>query len=320
MRSGFAPIFAILAVAAACRDQVNPGDISAKRQRPPPPPPPVLDPSFPTFTRDGLLSPVRAVATDKGWLLVTDARLRMITRVDPVSLLPDQAFRVPSAPSAVGLLGGKVLVGNPGRQTVDLYTAQGGTSVGSVGPGMVGYASDIATDAARGLAFVLDQQARQVKVFDGDGALLGLIGGAGTGTTQLVTPVGVALDTLRQEVLVSDYGTPPTVMASVKIYAYDGTYLDQISGAGRCGMLGCSGGFSRPQGLAVSGLGRVFLADALLGQVLVYDRGTKALLRTLGGYPTLYGPSDIVIGRSDDVFVVSNLTAAVVAFRGEAAR
>lgn len=265
-------------------------------------------------------SPVRASGTTEGRLLVTDARLRMVLRVDPVSLQPDQAMRTSGEPGAVALLGQRIFVGNAARQTVDVYDAQGGGSAGNFGNGAVGYPTDIAVDASRRLVFVVDGQGQSVKVFTTHGTLVQVIGGPGAGGNQLLVPIGIAVDTARQQILVSDYGAPPSTKASVKIFAYDGSVVDVISGAGRCGMLGCSGGFSRPQGVALSRLDKVFVVDALLGQVLVFDRGTKTLERSIGSPSVLYVPSDVVIDANDDVFVVSNGTMSIVRFAKAAAQ
>jgi len=310
-----------LALLLACDDGLEP--VTPPKPEPPPvttPPPTGPDPSLPAFLLDHIASPVRAVATGTGRLLVADSRLRMVVRVDPASLQPDQGLRIAGKPSAVAILDQRIYVGNPDRQTVEIYRAQGGGSAGSFGSGAVAYPSDIAVDPGRGLVFVVDGRSQQVRVFTATGALVQVIGAPGPGTNQFLAPIGIAVDTARQEVLVSDYGAPPTVKAAVKIFRYDGSYVDQISGAGRCAGSGCSGGFSRPQGLAVSRLGKIFLADALLGQILVYDRAAKTLDRVLGGYPTLYVPVDVVIGKNDDVFVVSKLTARVVLFPAAASQ
>lgn len=316
-------MFAAIPLAGCVEDVATPEAALKRDKRPPPPPPPPpapdpVDPTLPGFFLDGMASPVRAFGTPEGRLLVTDAKHKMVLRVDPVSLRPDQALRVGGKPLGVAHLGQRIYVGNADRATVEIYAAQGGDLIGDVGRGMVTYPSDIAVDPLRGLVFVVDGVERMVKVFDSAGLLVRYIAGPGTAADQLVTPIGIVVDTARQQILVSDYGAPPEVKASVKIFDYDGTYVDLISGAGKCGMLGCTGGFSRPQGLAITPGGQIYLADAMLSQVLVFDRATKALVRTIGGYPTLHVPAGVVITARGDLFVVSTATASVVAFLGGA--
>jgi DNA-binding beta-propeller fold protein YncE len=244
----------------------------------------------------------------------------MILSVDPVTLRADQGFQVEGRPLAIGLIGKRVFVGNVSKRTIEVYDAHGGSLQRSFGPGAVEHPTDLAVDDVLGLIFVLDGGTKQVKVFDTRGVSRGTISGPGTGAEWLQVPTAIAVDRVAREVLISDYGTPGD-QAAVKIFDYDGNYLTEISGAGDCGMMGCTGGFSRPQGLEVDGQGRVYLVDALLAQVLVFDRGTLELVNTLGGRsgsPGLRVPLDVTIGIDGDLFVTSNRTRTVEVFYGGA--
>lgn len=275
-----------------------------------PPPPPVVEPSFPGPGLD-LISPVRVATTATGWLLVTETHQRAVLRVDPTTLLADQSFTVDGRPHAVGMLGDRVFVGNLSTHTVEVYDAQG-RAVGFLGnPGSVGRPMDLAVDSTAGLVFVLDGDARNVKVFQAaDGILLSTIG-------SFVTPTGIAVRASAGEVVVSDAG-PQGGDASVVIYSYDGTFVTSISGAGDCGMMGCSGGFSTPASVSLDTVGRVYLLDMLQRSVLVYDRATpNTPVQTLDGTgnPLLQFPLDVVV-VGGDVVVTSKRTHSLEAFRG----
>jgi DNA-binding beta-propeller fold protein YncE len=279
-----------------------------------------FEPQFAALTADSMASPVRLATTPRGRLLVSDARRGMILSVDPVTLRADQGFQVEGRPLAIGLIGKRVFVGNVSKRTIEVYDAHGGSLQRSFGPGAVEHPTDLAVDDVLGLIFVLDGGTKQVKVFDTRGVSRGTISGPGTGAEWLQVPTAIAVDRVAREVLISDYGTPGD-QAAVKIFDYDGNYLTEISGAGDCGMMGCTGGFSRPQGLEVDGQGRVYLVDALLAQVLVFDRGTLELVNTLGGRsgsPGLRVPLDVTIGIDGDLFVTSNRTRTVEVFYGGA--
>jgi DNA-binding beta-propeller fold protein YncE len=264
-------------------------------------------------------SPARLAVTADGALLVSDTRLGMIVGVDPVTLQAGMGFKVEGGPLAVGATRKAIFVGNLSRRTVEIYDARKGRLKGNFGPGAVGKPTDLAVDESARLVFVLDAEAMDVKVFDLRGRHQVTISGPGQAEAQLMHPMGIAVDPLRGEVLVSmygDYGAFGNV-ASVKIFDYDGNYIATISGAGKCGMLGCSGGFSTPQGLAVDGQGRIYLTDVLQAQVQVYDRSTLELVATLGGrdvYPRLRKPLDAAMGREGELFVTSNKTRAVEVF------
>lgn len=274
-----------------------------------------IEPWFPAAAGGAMESPLRMVATKKGKLLVSDSRDRMILLVDPATLQAEQALAIDGKPLGVSLIGKRLIVGNATKRTIEVYDVRGGKLQRSFGAGVVEYPVDLAVDETLGLIFVVDGARREVKVFDTRGRLRGTIAGPGAGASALQAPTGVGVDPLRREVYVSDYGYPSD-HAAIKIFDYDGNFVDEISGAGSCGMLGCSGGFSRPQGLTADGQGKIYLADALLAQVLVYDRETLEQLEVLGGRDQgLRLPLDVaVIGV--DLYVTSNRTGTVEVFPG----
>lgn len=277
------------------------------------------DPVEPSFSRPfdtsllRLQSPVRMVVTPSGGLLVSDSRSRVVLRVNAATLQPDQALLLDGKPLGVGLWGARVFVGNADAGTVDVYGSDG-TWKYSFGSGVVPYPTDLAIDHQMGLVFVVAGGAREVKRFTLDGGDRGTLAGPGPDRAGLRAPTGIAVDENRREVLVSDYGEPG-VGAAVKIFDYDGNFLVEISGEGTCGMLGCSDGFSRPQGIAVDGDGRVYVADALLGRVLVFDRATGQPLPDVGAHVadggTLRVPLDVVLGKDGQLIVTSNGTASI---------
>jgi len=201
-----------------------------------------------------------------------------------------------------------------------VYDAIGGGYRTSFGAGRAERPADIVADTGLALLFVLDSKLGQVTVFEADGTVVRTISGPGSAESQLLSPTALGLDPVRGEVLVSDYGAE-TDHASVKVFGYDGTYVGLIDGTGSCGMLGCSGGFSRPQGVFVSG-DQVFFGDALLASIEVYDRTTMGYVSTLGGrdagYPELRLPTDVFVSDAGDVFAASYQSGTVEMFPGGA--
>ncbi len=272
---------------------------------------------------DGLIdiTPTRMAITPKGHLFVTDPRAGVVVAFDPTTLQPSGMLHVGGKPVAIGLAGSRILVGDARRQTVEVYNPKGRFQYSFGGPGAVQYPTDLAVDMEAELVFVVDAGAKNVKVFSLHGVLQYTISGPGADVSQLQRPTGIIIDEGQQEVLISDAGQHGD-HAAIKIFGYDGTFLDEISGEGSCGMLGCSGGFSTPKGLALDGQGRIYLADVLQAQILVYDRDSGQLVETLGGRnagpPMLRVPFDVVIGKNPDVFVTSQRTGTVEVFRNGA--
>ncbi len=264
-------------------------------------------------------SPVRIALAPNGNLIVSDYREGAIFTLDRRNLEVVRAFTVPGRPLAVAWERGRLFVGNEATGSVEVYNRAGKWLYDLGGAkGIIRQPADIAIDARRGLAFVVDGYDRIVKVFDTRGPLLYTISGPGTAPDQLARPTGIALDQDREEVLVSDYGDPEAgIPARAQIYDYTGDYLGAISGEAGAGEFR----FSRPQGLAVDGIGHIFLVDSLLGQVLVFDRATGAGLKTLGSFGMAPGqlllPLDITLDRrAMDLFVTNNRTGRVEVFRG----
>ncbi len=265
-----------------------------------------------------LRSPVRIAQAPGGDLFVSDYLQQSILLLREGDLAVRRWFRVDGRPVAVAWGRGRIFVGNESTGSVEVRN-RAGRWLYDLGhaKGLVRQPQDIAIDDGRGLAFVVDGWDKLVKVFDINGRLLFTMPGASAGDDRLRSPTGIAIDATREEILVSDFGDPGAgIPARVEILDYRGAHLGQISGAS--GQRGYE--FSRPQGLAVDEIGHVFVVDAMLGQVLVFDRTTGAGLKRLGtfgaGPGQLMLPLDLVIaGASKDVYVTSNRTAKVEVFR-----
>ncbi len=171
---------------------------------------------------------------------------------------------------------------------------------------------DMVIDTAGDRVFVTDGVTKTVLVFNIDGQYL-----YGFPNTSLVDPTGIALDEVRGEILVSDFGDPADGIASaIKIFDLTGNLIDTIPGE----LVQADYRFSRPQGLAAED-GRIFLVDSVLGRILVFDRTSRQGVKRLGSFGTgpgeLFLPLDVVVdGVTKDVFVTNNRTGRVEVFRG----
>lgn len=277
-----------------------------------------------------MFSPMRLDFGPDGNLLVSDYRLGMVLTVDGKTNEVTRFFVVEGKPLGIAYLKGHIYVGNATAGRVDIFNVAGMQfkKNGSFRTA-VENPTDIAVDARTNRIFVVDGAAKHVKVFDTKGKLVGQVPASDPDNSLLAAPTGVAVDTVRQEVLVSDYGNKAEdIPARIQIFDFDGNYLDTITSVvagGGMGMGGMGGGwnkkprFSRPQGLAVDAAGHIFVVDCFSCEVMVFDRLSGDLLKTLGGFGTDPGqmrlPLDIVIqSRTKDLLVTNNRAARIEVF------
>ncbi|TYO96307.1 hypothetical protein EDC39_11412 [Geothermobacter ehrlichii] len=262
-----------------------------------------------------LQSPVRLSAVTDDGLWVADHLGDRVFLLDRQSLKMRDSFPVGPRPAGVVVAQERVFVAEQGAGRVSVYDPDGALlyRLGQ-GDGEFQRPNGLALNAAAGLVYVVDLQARVIRVFTLDGNDAGFAIGSG----DLNAPTAVGYDAQRREVLVSDFGVPD--VPQVRIYAEDGTFLRSLPGTTGGGMLGGTSIFSAPQGLTVDGKGHLFLVDSLLGQVLVLDQLTGALLGTVGqagtGGGELFLPLDVAIDAdSGDLLVANSKLARVDVYR-----
>jgi DNA-binding beta-propeller fold protein YncE len=265
-----------------------------------------------------LSSPARIALLPDGDLLVSDYKRRMVFTIDGGSLEVLDAFSVQGRLMGVAVGEKRIFVGNESDGDVEVYNRKG-KLLKRLGDeeGLVKLPSDIAVDRDKGLVFVVDAYEGVVLVFDPGGPLLYTIPAPGVVQEQLTAPTGIALDEERGEAVISDYGDPASgIPARIKVYGYSGLFRFWISGDA----VSEEYRFSRPQGLAVDKSGNIFMADGMLGKVLVFDRVSRQGIKAIGEFGSeegqLFLPLDVVVdAATDDVFVTNNRPGRIEAFR-----
>lgn len=271
------------------------------------------------------VSPTRVAVMPSGELLIADSKRQTLSIWDPQTASVVRVIDAPGRPISVAFGWDLFFVGNEITQTVDILYIKNKKHKLSVLGGKrfhIRRPSDIALDIDQGLIFVTDSATGSVLVFDQGGELLRTLPAAGQ--PPLYRPTGLAVDPLRGEVLVSDFGDPMHPVATVKIYDYDGIQKASINGSAGCNWFACVGNynFSRPQGLAVNSQGMIYMVDSVLGQVLVFDRDTGdgiAVIGEVGSGPgQLLLPLDLAIDeQTNDLYVTSNRNRRIEVFSGK---
>jgi DNA-binding beta-propeller fold protein YncE len=265
-----------------------------------------------------LRSPIRLALIPGGDMVVSDYQTGMILLMKGKTQRITRRFAVKGKPLGIAYAKGNIYVGNEATHRIEVYNRAGKMPGGFVFSEPVEKPTDIAVDTATNSLFVVDGAGKVVKVFSLKGNSLGAFPALNPDKPVLANPTGIALDEVRREVYVSDYGDPlKSIAPRVQIFDYTGNLVGTISGKGS-GMLGAPK-FSRPQGLAVDESARVFLVDCYAGEVLVFDRFTGTLLKTIGSFGTEPGelqlPLDIVINpATKDLFLTNNRAARIEIF------
>ena len=100
----------------------------------------------------------------------------------------------------------------------------------------------------------------------------------------------------------------------IQIFSRDGVYLSGI--AKEAG--DASGDFSKPKGVAVDGDGHVYVADAMLDVIQIFDEQGRLLLvfGDKGSHPgEFWMPAGIFIGSDDTIYVADAYNYRVQTFR-----
>lgn len=213
--------------------------------------------------------------------------------------------------------------------------------------------SDVGVDSS-GSVYLVDPSANHVAIFDSSGSWideLGEVWNAGSSTTQLNSPRGIAFDA-SGNIYVSDYNND-----RVQIFAGDRTYRNTIlvdspmrmaiyenelyvpselecvvyifnianpmapSLSATLGTVNYCGSstalFNRPNGVAVNS-NFIFVADRRNNRVKVYNRATRAYITSFGSSGSsngkFYGPSDVALDAAGYIYVADRWNYRVQKF------
>jgi DNA-binding beta-propeller fold protein YncE len=265
--------------------------------------------------KPGKSSPVRITFNSDGNLIVSEYKRGLIVTLDRTTLGVISWFPIDGKPLGVAFLNNNILVGNETRGCIEAYR-QNGRKLAFAGV-PVQKPVDMVLDKDFKTIFVVDGGEKSIRVLSFKGKLLFTIPNAPPDANILTNPTGIALDTNKREIYVSDYGDREIgIYARVQIFDYNGNLTGTISG--KEGMFGQR--FSRPQGLAVDGKGHLLMIDCYCGEILVFDLLSGAIIKTFGEYGTDPGqlrlPFDLVFDPvAREIFVTNTRCSRIEVFR-----
>ncbi len=183
---------------------------------------------------------------------------------------------------------GRILVGDRRLKSIRVFSKTG-EAVSTFGQGRLEQPVDVAVDHASGWVYVADQRRNAILVFDDRGNLLA--GGTAWkdqsgAPVQLSAPTAIAVDRVRNQVLVADQNHNRVLIFSIPAASSPRTFTLTQSIVGNSSDVR----FTRIHGLSVDADGRIYVSDAYDHLIQVVDREGNRL-GVLGGFGE--GPGDL---------------------------
>ena len=167
------------------------------------------------------------------------------------------------------------------------------------GPGFAGgdytWPSSVALDSQEN-AYISDDYAGQINIYDKDGNHIGRWGTRGSGDGELNGPSGLDFDNDDNLYVVDGLNN------RVQVFTKDGKFLSKFGSQGSG-----EGQFNMPWGIGIDGNGEVYVADWQNDRVQKFTHDGKYLTsfgRSGSGDGELTKPSSVAIDKNGDVYVV----------------
>lgn len=259
-----------------------------------------------------LQRPAAVIGDDEGRVYVSDASRQAVFVFDEKAgslQVWEQAEPLLRFVSPVGLAlapGGGLYVADADLGVV-LRLDAAGRPQAVLGRGALLRPTGLVRDAQRGLLFVADTMAHDVKVFGDDGVLRRVIGRRGEGAGEFNFPTHLAL--AQGELFVTD-----TLNSRVQVIdSASGKPLRQFGARGLV-----LGNLVRPKGVGVDGEGNVYVVESYFDSLLVFGSRGEFLL-PIGGTGTATGrfflPSGVWVDARNRVHVADMFNGRIVLFQ-----
>ncbi len=259
-----------------------------------------------------LQRPSGLVGDEAGRLYVSDSSRRAVFVFDERAgelQVWDRATSLAGFVSPSGLAlapGGGLYVADAELAAVFRLDAQG-QPLAEIGRGLLQRPTGLARDPARGLLYVADTYAHDIKVFDDAGALLHVIGRRGSADGEFNYPTHLAW--AQGELYVTD-----TMNNRIQVLGAEGQVLQRKFGERGLQL----GQLVRPKGVSVDGEGNVYVVESYYDSLLVFSPRGEFLL-PIGGTGTATGrfylPAGVWVDARNRVHVADMFNGRVVLFQ-----
>lgn len=258
-----------------------------------------------------LKRPQSGAVDEQGRVYVTDISNHAVFVFDQSGgklLVWDMAQKTRKFVTPIGVVvgaGGQILVADAELGEVFQLDLDG-TPVGSFGKGILNRPTGMARDAKRGVIYVADTHAHDIKVFDDAGVLLQTIGNRGEGDGELNYPSHLSYADGR--LYVAD-----SMNARIQIFDQQGNYVQTL---GQRGLY--VGNLTRPKGVTVDQVGNIYVVESFYDNLLVFNKGGEFLM-PIGGtgkeVGQFYLPAGLWSDSQNRVYVADMYNGRIVIFQ-----
>jgi DNA-binding beta-propeller fold protein YncE len=258
----------------------------------------------------------------------SDARVGSVFIYDPFRVLIGELKNL-DKPLGVAIDSqGYLLVGNSGRDNIEVYDPANGDLLATFGEDLVRMPTTISI-GPNGDIYVTDSKSHQVWVFESNYVHVRTIGEPGNSDGQLKFPTDTAIltrdtvDGLVEEVYVLDQGNK-----RIQVFDTHGNFVRTIDPptalSNWCTKygFGCPddvrGTFNKLQALDVDAAGRLHVLDVFEAAVSILDPVTGQILESYGGWGDASGqlriPLDVLLSDGGEAIVTDNDSAEMEVF------
>jgi DNA-binding beta-propeller fold protein YncE len=259
-----------------------------------------------------LRSPSRSAVAADGTILVTDTFYDHVARFDAGGNLLG-TWPVPEGPVGIAVHpDGRYFVALRQPAKVAIYDSSF-TRVGYLGEGLVTFVrpTDIDVATNTGNIYVADPGADRVYGFNSAGALVLTLGTRGSGNGQFRSPSAVTVDETLNRLIVADHDN-----FRVQVFTTAGAFVRKFGDRNKYPKNQPAEGWTpRTQGLTVDAQSRIYVADALMSHVRLFNSAGTELVKLLqyGSSPgQLRTPCDLALSPDGSKAYVVNTSAAAV--------
>jgi DNA-binding beta-propeller fold protein YncE len=181
-----------------------------------------------------------------------------------------------------------------------------GNPLGSFGKDILKRPTGLARDAQKGLVYVADTYAHDIKVFNDDGKLIKTIGQRGEGDGEFNFPTHIVFTSGR--LYVTD-----TLNSRIEVFDADGKMVKKF---GQRGLY--VGNLVRPKGIAVDTDGNIYVIESLYDQLLVFNNKGDSLLAVGGNGKEagqFYLPAGVWVDSQNFIYVADMFNGRVSVFK-----